>query len=146
MDRNPGHRRLCRARAAMAVDGAAAAGAQDFARSARHDANRGGLPDVEFVDVRPGPQREAAGHGLAAWRRHGLWVGQSGPLRRNQFGAAMWSSSVSIIGSMSSVFSTWPILAGGPTHTRAMPGCSISLRHCAGCTTISTDLAAIPAT
>ena len=88
LDRGPGCRRLCRACAAMAIDHAPARRDQDFARAPRHDADRGGLPDVESVDAGPGQQGEAPGHGLAARRRNGLRLRQPARLRWNQSGAA----------------------------------------------------------
>ena len=74
--------RLCRPLAAGARRGATA-GAGDGLGSGRHPAGRRGLPDAACLDARP-RQRQAPGHGLAAWRRLLLRLGQLAALRQHQ--------------------------------------------------------------
>ena len=78
--------RLCRPLAAGACRGATA-GTGDGLGPGRHPAGRRGLPDAACLDARP-RQRQAPGHGLAAWRRLLLRLGQLAALRQREPRAA----------------------------------------------------------
>ena len=86
VDRRARGDRLCRPLAAGACR-PAAAGAGDGVGAGRHPAGRRGLPDAACLDARP-RQRQASGHGLAAWRRLLLRLGQLAALRQHPARAA----------------------------------------------------------
>ena len=80
--------RLFRSGVAIARTPGATRGARNSAWAARHDARNRRLPKRQSVDSGARRWRQAAGHGVAAWRRFCLWLGQPRGDRRRQSGAA----------------------------------------------------------
>ena len=134
--------------AATAGPARAAPGIAHDPRPGRYKPGERGLPDPQRLDARDRRRREAAGHGLAAWRRLRLRLGQPRGDRRRQSGAARRRRR----GQRQPppehlrLSRTSPISAASATRSPAMPACSTSSPRSNGCATISSGSAAIPAT
>ena len=88
MGRRARRDRLSRPCAATAGPARAAPGTAHDPRPGRRHPGERGLPDPQRLDARHRRRREAAGDGLAAWRRLRLRLGQPRGHRRRQPGAA----------------------------------------------------------
>ena len=134
-------------RSPQAAAARAAAGAGDGVGTGRHAAGRRGLPDAARLDARP-RQRQAAGHGVAAWRRLLLRLGQLAALRQHQprpaqrrRGGGRQPSPQYLRPSRSVAAS-----AASASPNPAMSACSIWCRRWNGCASTPRASAAIRAT
>ena len=99
----------------------------------RHPAGRRGLPDPACLDARS-RQRQAPGHGLAAWRRVLLRLGQLAALRQRQPRAAQRRRGRRGQSSAQHLRPSRPVgAAASVSRSRAMPACSILSPRSNGC-------------